>query len=232
MWSISASHPHCHAQFHQLPPPTPTLPNRAARRTMGPLNLQPSQPQRPPTLAGSSDSGGCRMGRPAAGWDSYWVFERWARSSHLPTSSIMPHKRTQIKTTHSCLRSHYHIQALSSLFSASLSLMWAKALRRKKEDQSSGSPSLLEAMRAPEERARWWSDSCLLVEISFWAKMTGSQKDWMERGGARETGDKGRATRQRRNKDRGENISIHIVVFYFLSCSSHSIESKCITVTL
>lgn len=38
--------------------------------------------------------GGRRMGRPAAGWDSYWVFERWARSSHLPTSSIMPHKWT------------------------------------------------------------------------------------------------------------------------------------------
>lgn len=116
MWSVSASHLHCHAQFSN--PPT-----RAGPWTMEPLNLQPSQPQCPPTPAGSSDRGGCRMGRPAAGWDSYWAFERWARSSHLPNSSIMPHKRTQIKRTHSCLRSHYHIQALYSLFSpSSLSL--------------------------------------------------------------------------------------------------------------
>lgn len=108
-------------------------------------------------------AGGCRMGRPAAGWDSYWVFERWARSSHLPTSSIMPHKRTQIERTHSCLRSHYHIQALSSLFSASPSLCEPRPQKKNKEDQSSDSPSLLQAMGAPEESARWCSDSCLLV---------------------------------------------------------------------
>lgn len=160
MWSINASHPHCHAQFHQSPPTSQSshsLDNEATK--------PPTLPTATSTHVGwqQRQRGVAGWGGAAAGWDSYWVFERWARSSHLPTSSIMPHKRTQIKTTHSCLRSHYHIQTLSGLFSALLSLMWAKALRRKKEDQSSGSPSLLEAMRAPEERARWWSDSCLLV---------------------------------------------------------------------
>lgn len=122
MWSVSASHLHCHAQFSN-----PPLSGQWSCWT------QPSQPQCPPTLAGSSDRGGCRMGRPAAGWDSYWAFERWARSSHLPNSSIMPHKRTQIKRTHSCLRSHIHIQALSSLFSSSPSLCEPKPGGEKKK---------------------------------------------------------------------------------------------------
>lgn len=61
----------------------------------------------------------------------------------------------------------------------------------KKEDQSSGSPSLFEAMGAPEESARWFSNSRLLVQIYGRAKMMGSQKGYMEWGGVRETGDKG-----------------------------------------
>lgn len=39
----------------------------------------------------------------------------------------------------------------------------SQSLEKKKEDQSSGSPSLLEAMGAPEESARWFSDSRLFV---------------------------------------------------------------------
>lgn len=46
--------------------------------------------------------------------------------------------------------------------------------------------------------------------------MMGIQKDYMEWGGVRETQDKGRVKYLRRNKERTENMSIHIVVLYFL----------------
>lgn len=82
-----------------------------------------------------------------------------------------------------------HSSPLQPFLSSALS-MRAKA-GGKKEDQSSGSPSLFEAMGAPEESARWFSNSRLLVQICGRAKMMGSQKGYMEWGGVRETGDKG-----------------------------------------
>lgn len=175
--------------------------------------------------------GWCRMGRPAAGWDSYWAFERWARSSHLPNSSIMPHKRTQIKRTHSCLRSHYHIQALSSLFSPSLSLCEPKPGEKRGPEFRL---SLALGGHGSARRKR---------QVVFWLTSLGinlcfGQNDGQPEGlygvGSREGGGRRRVSKNVQGeikRENGRHVNPHCSPL-FLSCSSHSIELKCITVTL
>lgn len=177
MWSVSTKHLHWHAQFLY---PTP--------------KLSDSSDNRAPTLAAtmSAHVGWQQRQRGGGGWlagwggllqdgDSYWVFERWARSSHLPTSSIMPRKWTQIKRTHSCLSSHYHIQALCRLFSASLSKCeprpWGK--ERGAEFRLSLAPGGHGSARRKSQVVSW-----LMPPV--WAKMmgcNGAVRQWKKKRG-------------------------------------------------
>lgn len=154
----SASCPVCE------PPPLQLLTGQWSCRTSSP----PSHIVHPRWLAAVTEGGGgvpdgeacCRMGL---------LLSVWAMSQVITSTHLIHHAQQTDTNKEDTFLPPLPLPQSSPLqpFLCFPLSLWANGSRRKKEDQSSGSPSLLEAMRVPEKSARWCPDSHHLCKIQF-----------------------------------------------------------------